>query len=132
MPYLQGLLLASLHFPFIENNEARAEDGARVPQPEGLVHAHQLADVVLGGGSQGDHSAYAAVELKWEKGGWDDGNCFYSTTLCVIPSVVIFVKHFWQVPPAVGLVLWLLCSHIGRAAGLGQASRFSGCCRRPM
>ena len=32
-----------------EDDEAGAEDGAGVPQPERLVQAHQLADVVLGG-----------------------------------------------------------------------------------
>ena len=69
-PYLRGILLAPsrIHrrLALSEDDEAGAEDGARVPQPEGLVQAHQLPDVLLRGRSQCDHSAYATVELKDE------------------------------------------------------------------
>ena len=67
-PYLRGILLAPssrIHrLALSQHDEAGAEDGARVPQPEGLVQAHQLPDVLLRGRPQCDHSAYATVELK--------------------------------------------------------------------
>ena len=68
-PYLRGILLAPsrIHrLALSQHDEAGAEDGARVPQPEGLVQAHQLPDVLLRGRPQCDHSAYATVELKDE------------------------------------------------------------------
>ena len=68
MTYLRGILLGSLRLSLSENNQAGAEDGARVPQPEGLVQAHQLANVVLIGGSQSDDSSNTSVELELERG----------------------------------------------------------------
>ena len=41
---------------------------------------------------------------------WEE---YKANTVCVIPQLLYFVKHFFQVPPAVRLILQLQCSPIG-------------------